>query len=150
MNLKILKEGTIGYSLKKNGCNYNGKTIDKVHVEVGGNPFLIGLNFITFKKPNYEVKSLVYSINYSLSYDRLIASMQKSRGDYEYFCFLRDKNKNMPDEFEILPCASCKTNHTKFDCPKLHFIPITQHVVNKYLRNCKIDKNVRSKAGMRV
>ena len=53
---------------------------------------------------------------------------------------MRDKCKNIPDEFEILKCRHCNTNHTQFDCPKLHFIPITQHLVNKHLHQCRVGR----------
>ena len=54
--------------------------------------------------------------------------------DYELYCFLRDKCRNIPDEFEVYNCEYCKTyNHYKFTCPRLHFVPYAQHVINKEL-----------------
>jgi hypothetical protein len=63
------------------------------------NPFLINLHFITKKRLNYEVKSLVYSILYYLDYDKLINILMESPMDYELYSYLRDKNKNILDEF---------------------------------------------------
>lgn len=133
LSIKILKEGSVGYCVRKSGCDFNGRVVDIVTVDEGDSPFLIGLEFITNRRPNYEVKSLVYSITYSLGYEKLISSLRKSRGDYEYFCFMRDKNKHILDEFEILTCSQCKTNHTRFGCSKLHYIPIVQHIINRSL-----------------
>jgi hypothetical protein len=54
--------------------------------------------------------------------------------DYELYCFLRDKCRNIPDEFEVYTCEYCKTyNHYKFTCPRLHYVPYVQHVINKEL-----------------
>jgi len=44
--------------------------------------------------------------------------------DYEFFAFLRDKSKNIVDEYETIKCNLCPTNHSYFDCPKYHYIPI--------------------------
>jgi hypothetical protein len=135
MNLKILKEGRMGYCCRKLGSAYNGHVIDQISVLEGESPFLLGVEFITHRKPNFEIKSMEYSVIYGLVYDRLIQSMRKSRGDYEYFCFLRDKSKYLVDEFEINKCEHCKTKHTRFLCPKLHFIPIKQQVIYRALYN---------------
>jgi hypothetical protein len=91
------------------------------------------------------VKSLVYSVLYHLEHDKLIDILEESPMDYELYSYLRDKNKNVIDEFEVFPCEHCKTKHTKFNCPKLHFIPITQHVVNKHLRAYTTGRNTRSR-----
>lgn len=66
--------------------------------------------------------------------------------DYIHFCFLRDKNKSTPDEFEVLDCDQCKRGikHTKFTCPKLHFIPIKQMSIYKDIHHSKTSKNKRN------
>lgn len=45
----------------------------------------------------------------------------------------------------MFPCPHCRTKHTRFCCPKLHFIPIQQHVINKYLRAYQIGTNPRNR-----
>jgi potassium voltage-gated channel Eag-related subfamily H protein 5 len=99
MSLKILKEGRMGYCCRKLGSKYNGYVIDQISVAEGEAPFLLGVEFITHRRPTFEIKAMEYSIIYGLAYDRLIQSLRKSRGDYEYFCFLRDKSKYLVDEF---------------------------------------------------
>lgn len=131
----------MGYCCRKLGSVYNGHVIDYISVQKGGAPFLLGLEFITHRRPSYEIKSLEYSIIYGLTYERLIQSLRKSRGDYEYLCFLRDKSKHVVDEFEISHCKNCNTKHTRFLCPKLHFVPIKQQCINRALYN---EKNSRS------
>lgn len=33
-------------------------------------------------------------------------------------------------------CTFCKDSyHTQFDCPKLHFMPLKQFIIMKYLNN---------------
>lgn len=63
------------------------------------NPFPINLHFITKKRQNFEVKSLVYSIFYFLEHNKLIDILNESPMDFELYSYLRDKNKNVIDEF---------------------------------------------------
>ena len=144
-NLLILREGTIGFTAKRRNCKFNDMTIDRVKVLDNERPFILGLEFLTRHKPNYEIKSLEYSVIYSLSYDDLISILKDSHMDYLLFCFLRDKNKSTPDEFEVLECEICKNGqkHTKFSCPRLHYIPLHQIVIYKENHSSKISKNKR-------
>jgi hypothetical protein len=130
----------MGYCCRKQGANYNGLVVDQIAVGDGQAPFLLGMEFITLRRPTFEIKSMEYSIIYGLAYDRLIQSLRKSRGDYEYLCFLRDKSKYLVDEFEINLCRHCRTKHTSFLCPRLHFIPIRQQVVNRALSAEKVSR----------
>ena len=70
---------------------------------------------------------------FKLEYDQFIDIFKESDMDYELYCFLRDKIRNIPDEFEVYPCEYCsgKFNHFKFTCPRLHYAPYQQHVINK-------------------
>jgi hypothetical protein len=65
--------------------------------------------------------------------------------DYIHFCFLRDRNKTTLDEFEVLTCDVCMDGkkHTKFTCPKLHFIPLKNMVIHKGMRKEKTLKTPR-------
>lgn len=67
-NLLILKKGHIGYICKKPGCNFNESVADEILVKEGGNPFLTSLDFISKIRPNYEIKSLKFSVLYTLQY----------------------------------------------------------------------------------
>ena len=82
LSLKILKQGSVGYCTSKPGCIYNGVAVDTVNIGETDSPFLIGLSFFLNSKPIYDVKSLEYSVTYTLTYDELIASLKKSQGDY--------------------------------------------------------------------
>ena len=63
--------------------------------------------------------------------------MKNKPVDYEHFFIIKDKEKSEFDEFEIIPCTFCgkKVCHTKFRCPKLHYMPIKQLIINKYFHN---------------
>ena len=98
-SLRILKQGSIGFICQKGGCTYNGSVVDKVTVEETDIPVLMSVAFLQGRRPSYNVKSLEYCVTYGLSNEQLIASLKKSKGDYEYFCFLKDKCQNIPDEF---------------------------------------------------
>ena len=103
-NLLILREGEIAYTVKRRNCNFNNMAIDKVKIQNIDKPFILGLEFLTRFRPMYEIKSMEYSVIYSLSYDDLISILKESHMDYLHFCFLRDKNKSTLDEFEVLRC----------------------------------------------
>jgi len=53
--------------------------------------------------------------------------------------------KNIPDEFEIYKCDFCPSNHLKTSCPRLHYIPIVEHVIHRHLHKLKSHKNLRMK-----
>jgi hypothetical protein len=65
-DLLILKEGEIGYTVKRRNCAFNDMVIDKVKIGNHQSPFIIGLEFLSHYRPIYEIKSLVYSVIYSL------------------------------------------------------------------------------------
>lgn len=99
------------------------------------------MNFIrNDEKAMYEIKSLEYSIIYFLDIDTLRSILKGSDMDYELYCLLRDKCSNIPDEYELFKCSICRNHHTKFTCPKIHYIPIKQHVTNKYIHRFKTAK----------
>ena len=122
---------------------YSDVVFDRVKVQSNEKPFLVHTNFITQFRSSYSAKSLIYSILYYLSYDKLVEALQESHIDYQLFCLLKDKTKNKVDEFEVIPCEFCRTKHTKFTCPKLHFMPISQHVIHKELQAEKVIKSKR-------
>jgi hypothetical protein len=68
-------------------------------VAAGETPFLTSLDFISKVRPLYEIKSLKFSVLYQMDYNRFIEVFKESDMDYELFCFLRDKIRNIPDEF---------------------------------------------------
>jgi len=55
---------------------------------------------------------------------------------------MRDKIKNIPDEFEVNRCSLCKDRyHYKFDCPLIHHIPNVDKIIFTYLRDVKMSSN---------
>ena len=98
-NLIILRKGHIGYSCKKNGCGFNDAIADEIRVSSGDLPFLTSLDFVSKTRPQYEIKSLQFSVLFTMEYEKFIEIFRKSDMDYELFCFLRDKCRNIPDEF---------------------------------------------------
>lgn len=103
-NLIILKRGELGYICKKGQSRFNERVADSIAVPENGQPFLTSLDFITKQRPNYEIKSLEYSIIYYLDYDQFIRVLKETDMDFELYALLRDKIKNIPDEFEVHTC----------------------------------------------
>ena len=92
----------------------------------------------------YTLKSMSYSILYYINNEDLITQLQQTNLDYEHFCSQRDKHHISLDSFELYECEHCVGEfHSKFNCPRLHFIPIKQHVVYRYLKGLKSDRQTR-------
>jgi hypothetical protein len=53
--------------------------------------------------------------------------------------------KNVPDEFELIPCGVCDSKHLKAICPRLHFIPYNETIIHKYLHREKSARNAQAK-----
>lgn len=54
--------------------------------------------------------------------------------DFQLFCMLKDRDGYIIDENNLYPCDVCtKEYHSKFECPKLHYFPLKQNIVNRYL-----------------
>jgi len=52
-NLLILKEGEIGFTVKKTNCVFNGMAVDKLKVSNQDRPAVLGLEFLTRMRPIY-------------------------------------------------------------------------------------------------
>ena len=59
---------------------------------------------------------------------------------------LKDKDKYNQSEFEVFACEHCenKEKHTMMDCPKFHFVPIKQFIINKHLQKMNPQKKRES------
>ena len=60
--------------------------------------------------------------------------------DFEELSYLKDKSKHIVDEFEFMNCEHCSSKHLKFRCPKLHYIPIAQQVIYKYMKEGRVNQ----------
>lgn len=97
----ILKEGKIGLSTKLSGSAFSSTTIQTIDIKESENPFLLSLDFISNDRAIYEVKSEEYSILYYLDRERSLEALRTSELDYEHYCFLRDKSRNLKTDFEV-------------------------------------------------
>ena len=102
-DLIIIKKGSIGYSCKRSGWETD-QIVDLIDVEKDSPPFLTSLEFISKTRPTYEIRSLSFTVLFRLEYNDFISIFRESDMDYELYCFLRDKIRNIPDEFEVYPC----------------------------------------------
>lgn len=94
----------------------------------------------------YTIKSLSYSVLYWLSNEDMTALLRQNNIDYEHFCLQRDKHHISIDSFELYQCQNCVGEfHNKFNCPRLHYIPIRSTIILRYLKKLKNNKQVRDK-----
>ena len=65
--------------------------------------------------------------------------------DFEYFFTVKDQEKEDLNEYEFFTCELCEEgiNHSKFRCPKLHYMPYHQTIIYKSLMAEKKDRNKR-------
>lgn len=71
-NLIILKAGQIGFYSKKSTFTVKDFIMDSITINEKDQPYLLNLDFIMKKRPQYEIKSVEYSIFYFLDYDKFI------------------------------------------------------------------------------
>lgn len=64
--------------------------------------------------------------------------------DFQLFCMMKDKDDYTLDESNLYECPNCKGEfHNKFDCNRLHFIPLKQNIVMKHLSKVNKSKQKR-------
>lgn len=95
---------------------------------------LLSFKFLFHKEMNYDIKCEDYCVIYKLSSEDLRNIIEGNPYNYQYYCMMKDKDKNDPSEFETLNCDICKSlsRHTVFNCPKIHYIPLKQLVIIRY------------------
>ena len=123
----ILKQGSVAFCTRMRDSNFNNTVIDTIEVKEGGQPMLLSFEFINpLKIKNYQLNSKEYSILYTMEEETFKEILKLKESDMETFFYLKDKSKHVVDEFEIKKCDCCSSNHLKFRCPKLHYIPVVQ------------------------
>ena len=104
-------------------------------------PRIFSLDFIKNHSCNYNVKSLSYSVLYCLSREEFMNSLKSSEMDFQLFCVLRDRDEYLLDENNLYECEVCdKEYHNKFQCPRLHYLPLKQNLIFKSLNADKKKK----------
>jgi hypothetical protein len=96
-NLLILKGGEVGFTCRKNGCDFNNTVVDQIKVSNISEPLLLSLSFINTPRLTYEIKSLEYSILYFLDFESIMSILKESEMDHELYCLLRDKSPRSND-----------------------------------------------------
>ena len=69
----------------------NGKVIDKLEVHENQKAKMLTLDFLKNKPLNFDIKSLGYSILYSLNLEQFRDSLRSSDMDYQLYCVLKDQ-----------------------------------------------------------
>ena len=58
--------------------------------------------------------------------------------DIQFFQSFQDKEHNdFEEDFGLILCNECNKKHSKFTCPSLHYNPIPQKIIFKYLNDMK-------------
>ena len=144
-NMLILRQGKVGFATKLAGSDHNETIVNEVKVKEEGQPRLLSFDYIFHRIINYEIKSLGYSFLSQIDYSVFKEIIKERKYDYEHYCQILDKCQNILDFYEFIECDVCKTKHSKMRCPKLHYIPIRQHVINKFILSDKTSSNKRRK-----
>lgn len=108
---------------------------------------MISLGFLKNRKFRFALKSKEYSVLYYLTREDFESCLKENEFDYQLWCSAKDKDEYLFGENEIYECKVCQKDekHDPFDCPKLHYLPIKQHIINKHLHDIKMKKMSRLK-----
>jgi|JI6StandDraft_1071083.scaffolds.fasta_scaffold09392_10 hypothetical protein len=62
--------------------------------------------------------------------------VRMTKTDFEKYCALRDQD-SFDEVIEGLECRICNTKrHSKFECPRIHFVPLREIICLKYKHRC--------------
>lgn len=141
----ITNNGIISLCFHRPGLRSHGKIFQKLKLEEK-NYQLLSLYFILNKSLKYDIKATEYSVIYRISKEALEKILKTNPYNYQYFLMLREKDKFNRSEFEVFKCEVCeKEMHSFYHCPKLHFLPISQIVIENHKKK-KREERVRFKS----
>ncbi len=99
--------GGFGYAFNNGHSGNNGRIMQ--HFDVPSNKYRIAtLDFLFKNKLEFDIKCTDYSVVYRLSTEQLIKILNNHSYDAEYFFMIKDKDKFLPNEFELTDCQLCK------------------------------------------
>jgi hypothetical protein len=99
---------------------------------------IASLDFLLDRPLSYDIKCIDYTIFYKVSLKSFLSILENYPYDYEYYFMIKEKDKFLLNEFEIEKCHICQNErHTMFKCPRLHYIPLKQHVIGRYTKGLK-------------
>lgn len=134
LRLLILKKGEVAFCIRNHNQRSSSVVLNTLRVDSKEAPRLVSIGFVRPRASLHDIRSQSYSILYELEKEAIIAILKQSRLDYEHYCVLRDRSEHMLGEDEPHACKECSHEyHLKLSCPKLHYIPLREHVINKYL-----------------
>ena len=147
----ILKEGEVGLCTRFKNSKFNNTLIDKVAVKEREKPLLLSLEFLAPEKTkNYEVKSKAYCILYTIDVSEFETILKNKDSDFQFYHEIKHRSKHFLNEFELIVCEFCNEKHSKFKCPRLHYVPLAQHILHRYIYDEKISKCKRRKVNRSI
>jgi hypothetical protein len=92
--------------------------------------------FIRKQEEKHYVTSVNYCVIYSIEQDDFEGIVRMIKSDFEKYCALRDQDHfdEILEGLERNICSSKK--HSKFECPRLHFMPLREIICLKYKTKC--------------
>lgn len=134
----ILQKGALSFVCRIRSL-LDGTEIELIDIKEGEKPKMISFNFLKNKLINYNIKSKSYSVVYYLTREEILESLRSSDMDFQMMCQLKDKDEQEIYENNLYLCSVCKTEyHNKFECNRLHYVPLKRTIILKHL--FKIDK----------
>lgn len=138
----ILEKGKVGLTYRRKGSSINGEIMQQVKVKEADDNLLITNWFLYFSKPQkYGLKSLEYSLSWSIKTERLMEVLMQSKIDCQHYFSVLHKHIIDENEWEILKCSYCKKKyHTVFDCSRLTYMPLRSLSIDKDKANLGRDQ----------
>lgn len=99
--------GSFGYSFNNGHSANNGRIMQKFVVP--SNKYQIAtLDFLFKNQLKHDIKCTDYSVVYKVSMEQLIRILKHHSYDSEYFFMIKDKDKFLPNEYELVECELCR------------------------------------------
>ena len=83
------------------------------------------------------MRSKAYCILYTIGIPEFENILKDKDSDFQFYHEIKHRSKHFLNEFEIINCEFCNEKHNKFKCPRLHYMPIAQQIINRSLHDEK-------------
>lgn len=105
-DILILQQGSIGLCANFGINKFNQIAIDEITVNGRHSSVLVSLDFVRPYQlhKNYQQKATSYSIIGCIGYSEFLEILKLKTVDAQFFFSLRDKQRNNPEDLELIQC----------------------------------------------
>ena len=122
-----MKSGQFGLAYWKPSSEMNGTIVQSITLDgTTMKGALVTTNILSRDSQlTYDVVSITYSYGMQMNLETFLDILKDSNLDYYYYRSVLDRHEKESNPYDYAECEYCpKEYHTKFDCVRLHYIPI--------------------------